>query len=77
MSTQLISSKKVSSIQERGGDTIFEAITIGTPTKEEIALWQTDLGYNPLGYGGPYGITIERLNETQNKVTWMCFNSCD
>jgi hypothetical protein len=68
--------KRESVDSHRGGHTHFKAVSDFEPTKEELAIWQTSLGYNPLGYDGPYGISIRREQETF-VTTWRCYNSCD
>jgi len=46
------------------------------PTPKDIEMAQIQLGFNPLGYGGPYCIDI-RVEGVKFVTTWKCAGSCD
>lgn len=45
---------------------------------QELAkVGQAELGYDHRGYGGPFSVQIEVLNEGGYLLTWACAASCE
>lgn len=43
------------------------------PTEEELIAIQTELGYNPAGYGGPNDIRCY----ASHCIRWTCYGNCE
>jgi len=72
-----IKAKVIGRTGPRIGDRVmFEASSPKELTKEQITELQTELGYNPLGYDGPWSITQEKCAKGFN-YKWSCAASCD
>ncbi len=73
---------KVIAEQRTGGglgrDYTFELITDVKPTVDQIAERQSELGFAPAGYGGPYRVSSNPTDDGVGwRTTWACSHSCD
>jgi hypothetical protein len=46
------------------------------PTLKDAELAQTQLGYDPKGYGGPYSLEV-KVEGVKWVTTWKCMGSCE
>jgi hypothetical protein len=58
------------------GRVVFEATSDDRLTNEEIGFIQSQLGYSPAGYGGPWN-TNHGEDVDGYVVSWCCAASCD
>lgn len=57
----------------------FEWVTDFYPTHGDIAEQQELRGYHPAGYGDPFSIRIDKVENQEKKwkTTWSCYGSCE
>ena len=56
---------------------IFEAVSPKELNGTLIQQLQLNLGYHPAGYGGPWNVSCNKLEDGSFRYTWNCSASCD